>query len=115
MHQSKQLLFAIIEQTKAFSSISYQAIQWQISFVGHWRRIKRRVFFQQSLNNKHTLLCTEAFQGKQLPHSAVKGQSKALHSYRVKQAYAVIYDGELHLQAKDKPIDGICLFVNVVP
>lgn len=71
--------------------------------------------FQQSLNNKHTLLCTEAFQGKQLPHTALKGQSKALHGSRVKQAYAVIYDGDIHFQAKDKPIDGICLFVIVVP
>lgn len=56
-----------------------QAIQWQKSFVVQLRRIKRRIFFQQSFNNQRTLLCTEAFQGKQLPHSAVKGQSKALH------------------------------------
>ena len=44
-----------------------------------------------------------------------KGAKKALHGYRVKQAFAVIYDGDMHYHAKDKPVDGICLFVNVVP
>ena len=44
-----------------------------------------------------------------------KGAKQGFARFPEQAGFAVIYDGDIHFQAKDKPMDGIRLFVNVVP